>query len=287
MGALLHTAITAPPHRQPTSGLLALATPYPEPPVEWPAGFAFDPETCTDPIIQAVECAVAETKPRSTNPATVEYAPFGVIGNSWCSTLTGNVRNADQRAGRHLLASQSWAFERVLWTGVATGDSPNDGTVRPHLADGRATVLADADDLAHAVARMDQALTDCLWNQQGMIHMAPISLARAKDAGVVEREAGMWISPNGHKIVAGGGYTGGGPRPTVGGALPAAPDLLAEPIPAHFIYGTGPVFYLLGDSFTVSEIVREVNDSNARAERPGAAFYGPCCQFAVEVVAET
>jgi len=286
MGALLFAPAIAPPNRPASLGLAPVATPFPDPPENWEAGFAFDPETCQDPQLQAVDCGTGVTKNRMSNPAVVEYAPAAIIANSWCSTLTGP-RQTEQRADRALTASQWWALERLLWTGVAESDDPADGTVRPHLADGRATVLAGSGDVAEGVARLDQALTDCLWNSQGIIHMSPIALSRAKQKAAVEREGNRWISPAGHLVVGGGGYTGGAPRAGVGQALPAAPNLLADPIPAQHMYATGPVFYLLGQRWSTPEIVREVNDSSVRAERVGAAFYGPCCQFAVSVVVET
>jgi hypothetical protein len=117
--------------------------------------------------------------------------------------------------------------------------------------------------------------------------MTPGLLSRAYQKRAVTYEGGRWITPNGHSVVGGGGYTGGAPRPSVGGVLPAAPSLLADPIPAQTIYGTGPVFYLLGTVYQDPEIVREVNDDSVRTERAGAVFYGPCCQFAASVVAET
>jgi hypothetical protein len=286
MGALLFNPLQAPPHRQASLGLAPVATPVPDPPDKWEAGFTFDPETCQDPQLQAVDCGTGVTKNRMANPAAVEYAPAAIIANSWCSTLTGE-RQTEARAQRALLAQQWWGLERLLWTGVAESDDPADGTVRPHLADGRATVLAGSGNVAEGVARLDQALTDCLWDSPGIIHMTAGLLSRAKQQSAIERVGDRWLSPAGHAVVGGGGYTGGAPRPSVGGALPGAPNLLADPIPAQTIYGTGPVFYLLGTVHTTPEFVREINDSSVRTERVGAVFYGPCCQFAASVVAET
>jgi hypothetical protein len=286
MGALIHAPMQAPPNRQASLGLAPVATPAPDPPENWEAGFAFDPETCQDPQLHAIDCGTGVTKNRMSNPGFVLYAPASIIANSWCSTLTG-ARQTRERAQRAIAGSQWWALELLLWTGVAESDDPADGTVRPHLADGRATVLTGSGDVAEGVARLDQALTDCLWDSPGVIHMTAGLLSRAAQKGAVERENGRWISPAGHAVVGGGGYTGGAPRASVGAALPAAPNLLADPIPAQTMYGTGPVFFLLGEVFETQEIVREVNDSSVRVERAGAVFYGPCCQFAVSVVAET
>jgi hypothetical protein len=276
----------APPNRQASLGLAVAATPAPDPPDNWEAGFAFDPETCQDPQLQAIDCGTGVTKNRMANPGFVTYAPAAIIANAWCSTLTGE-RQTAQRAQRALLASQWWALGRLLWTGVAESDDPADGTVRPHLADGRATVLTGSGNVAEGVARLDQVLTECLWDSPGVIHLTPGLMSRAYQLSAITYEGGRWISPAGHAIAWSGGYTGGAPRASVGAALPAAPDLTADPIPAQTIYGTGPVFYLLGQTYETPEIVREVNDSSVRTERAGAVFYGPCCQFAASVVAET
>ena len=286
MGAIVHTPLVAPPHRQASLGLSAVAAPVTDPPPRWEAGFAFDPETCQDPQLHAIDCGEGAEKDRMANPGLVEYAPATIIANSWCSTMTGE-RQTAARAQRALLAQQWWALERLLWTGDAESDDPADGTVRPHLADGRATVLTGSGSVAEGVARLDQVLTDCLWNSQGVLHMTPGLLSRAAQASAVEREGNRWITPAGHLVVGGGGYTGGAPRDDVGEALPAGPDLTADPIPAQTIYATGPVFFLLGQVWETPEIVREVNDSSVRVERAGAVFYGPCCQFAASVVAET
>jgi len=286
MGALLHTPLVAPPNRQASLGLAPVAAPVTDPPERWEAGFSFDPETCQDPQLQAMDCGTGVTKNRMANPGFVNYAPAAIIANAWCSTLTGD-RQAAARADRALRGSEWWGLERLLWTGEAESDDPADGTVRPHLADGRATVLTGSGNVAEGVARLDQALADCLKGSPGVIHMSAVAHSRAYQLRAITYEGGRWISPGGHFVVGGGGYTGGDPRPTVGGALPAAPDLLADPIPAQTIYGTGPVFFLLGPVFSTPEIVREVNDSSVRTERAGAVFYGPCCQFAASVAVET
>jgi hypothetical protein len=278
----LFAPITAPANRQATSGLVALAAAFTDAPDGWEGGFGFDPEACEGGLTFAIECGQTASKDASTNPDSVLYAPAALIAVDACTTM--NEHDGTGRARRLLLALESELLEALLWTGDATGDDVA-GEARPHLADGRAVELAAgaAVGIGVAFALMDQALTGCLHGVAGMVHVTPYTLAVAAAADLVDRDGNRWVTPNGHTVVAGAGYTGGGPRPAVGGALPAAPDLLAA-VPANqWMYGTGPVFYLLGSTDTRSAVDRAVNTVTAMSERPGAAFYSPCCQFAAQI----
>lgn len=281
------TPITAPPNRQPAAGLIALGVPVTASDNRWEGGLGFDPETCDAGVVYDINCAATVTaKALPTNPDLVEYDPVLIIGSDRCSTMTGE-RDRRGRATRHLLSVQSHHLERTFWTGEATDDAVPDGGARPHLADGTATVLAGtATDFRQAVAVLDQALTGCLHGQQGMVHLTPVALALVVSgplSPILERDAsGRWITPNGHLVVAGSGYTGGGPRSAPGEDLPAAPNLLAVPPANQWIYGTAMVHVLLGDVAYFDDVNRAVNDQTVRAERAAAAFHG-CCKYAINV----
>lgn len=276
--------ITPPPNRQPTTGLLAVANRPTDVPDEWVGGFGYDPEACGDALLLSIECGTGSDKTPEANPASVEYAPAAIVYADACSTLSRG-RDGAGRAARGLLQYESKALERLLWTGVATGDDTTDE--RPHLADGRATVLGGSGvtplALVIGLALLDQALTECLGGVQGMVHVTPLALSHAVPATWAVRDGNRWLTPNGHLIVAGAGYTGGGPRPTVGGALPAAPDLLAG-VPANqWAYGTPYVNVLLSPPTSQTDVDRAVNTERTIKERAGAAFYGACCQYAVQL----
>lgn len=288
MTAGLFTPIPAPRNGQATTGLIALATAATGVPAEWEAGFSFDPESCSPGQALAIECGASEAKTDSAHPGIVQYAPFAAVVVDSCTTLDQG-RDGVGIAQRLLLSRQSAILEGVFWTGDAVGDTPNDGTLRPHLADGRATVLAGgtAVALVHGLALIDQALTACLGGQIGMLHVAPYTLARLVAEDILSLEGGRWYTPNRHLVVSGAGYTGGGPRPTVGGALPAAPTLTANPATDQWIYATAQVFYLLGAaSEPLREVNRAVNNVDVITERPAAAFHG-CCQYAIQLDTST
>lgn len=283
MGVGPRTPITAPPNRQATAGLIALGIQdTPEDP-RWEGGFGFDPETCDDGLLYDVACATATAKEMPEPADLVTVDPVLIVGSDTCTTLSTG-RDGRARANRHLLSVQSHHLERAWWTGEATDDAVPDGGSRPHLADGTATVLsAAAIPAGQAVAVLDQALTACLHGQQGMVHLTPVALTViAGTPNLLERVDGRWLTPNGHLVVAGSGYTGGAPRPNPGDPLPAAPNLLAVPPANQWIYGTAMVHVLLGAISIFDDVDRSINNNNARAERPAAAYAG-CCKFATNV----
>src|SRR5690606_22575460 len=278
------TPLAAPPNRQATTGLIALAPVSPDEgdrPGGWENGFAFDPETCDDGLLYSLVCRTETPKAPADNAGLVEYTPVVIVGSDVCSTLDRS-RDRVGRARRHLLAVQSFQLERAFWTGEATDDESEDGEDRPHLADGTAEVLASGDPVAPEVglALLDQALTRCIHGQQGMVHVTPYTLAVWVGLDVVEFVNGHYQTPNGHVVVAGSGYTGGGPRSDPGQDLPTAPDL-SEPAD-QWAYATPMVQVLLGDIDVIEDVDRSVNTETVRAERSAAAFHG-CCKFAIQL----
>lgn len=292
------TPITAPPNRQPNTGLLALAN---RPPVaadgaeptgnevssRWVAGFGFEPEACASSQSFEINCSpygVGEEKGTDVegNPDIVTYSPVVFVVTDACSTMT-RFRDRTGRVTRHLASTESEALARLLWTGevddTVLGDLP---LPRMHLADSTATELAGgaAMDYVHGFAVMDHFLTLCLHNVQGMIHMTPYALDRIYERSALTESNGRIISPNGNLIVADAGYTGGGPRPDTDEALPTPPDLDAVTAPDQWIYGTSMVQVLLGPAEGMSDIDRAANTENTFRERAGAAFWDHCCQFA-------
>lgn len=278
------SGITAPPNRQPTTGLIALAqTPLDggDRPAGWENGFSFQPETCDDGLLYSLICEYDTDKELPGNEPPVPYTPVMIVGSDTCTTADRE-RDRVGRGRRHLLAVQSFQLERAFWTGEATDDENPDGEDRPHLADGTAEVLngGTATDAAVGLALLDQAITRCLHGQQGMVHATPYMLAIWRHRDAVESVNGRYVTPNGHLVVAGSGYTGGAPRPAAGDPLPAAPDLT---VPANqWAYATPMVQVLLGADEVHQDVDRAVNSETVRVERAAAAFHG-CCKFAVQL----
>lgn len=277
--------IPAPPNRQPTTGLVAVADRPNTGEARWWAGYGFNPEACGEGQTLPLDCAPGDTKEIPPNPPAVENEAFLVISGDRCSTLVSE-REREQRATRHLDAVTSSAVEAVLWNG-ATGDPTVEIDVpRQHLASEDATILAGsggtAVPLAHALGVLDQALTACLHGVQGMVHVTPYTLVQLVAPGLVFRENGRWLTPNGHLVVAGSGYPGTGPRPGAGDPLPAAPDLTGATAADQWMYGTSMVSVLLGPPESLTDINHRDNTTTVLRERAAGAYFG-CCHFAVQV----
>lgn len=286
----VYEPITAPPNRSPSTGLLARAVPQQGAEgLRWQAGFTFAPETCDPGILLSGACQAdgAPEKPVPDNLPLVRYLPVVAVGSDACTTFD-QFRDREARARRHLRSIESYLLERAFWTGEAAGDpapSGDDTEVRPHLADGTATVVPTggaAVDPVTGIALLDQALTECLHGQTGMVHVTPRLLVNLVHLRLVLWAGDRWLTPNGHTIVAGSGYTGGGPRPTPGDPLPTAPDLLANPATAEWAYATPQVYVLTGEDQTLTDIDRSINTETVRVERPLAAFHG-CCKFTAQI----
>lgn len=280
-------AVEAPRNRAPRTGLIPAAAVRTDVDPRWENGFSFAPEPCGDGQALEIVCGPTAQKEFAENPDTVDVDPALLVAGHRCTTLDVGAAGPE-RTNRHLTNVESFLLERLFWTGVvdpATTPDPTPFPDRPHLADGNATVLAGGTAVhpIHAVALLDQALTACLHGAAGMIHVTPYLLVWLAHDDLVERVGNVWLTPNGHTVVAGSGYTGGGPRPEPGGALPAPPDLLANPPADQWAYGTGAVEVLLGDRVPLDDVDRTVNDREIFAERAAAAFWGGCCQFAVQV----
>lgn len=278
--------IAAPPNRPVTAGLLAAATRVDPPNGRWAGGFGVEHESCDGPGLIPLGCApVEDDKPLGTNPGPIAYTPALILTGESCSTMSNRSADAQaDRSERHLRAVESAGLERLLWTGQ---DSAEDLTpARPYLASPAAEQIADgtALGLAHGLAVLDQALTACMNGATGLVHVTPYTAARLVQIGAIERDAtgARLITPNGHTVVAGAGYTGQGPRPADGAELPTAPDLTAEVAPDQWAYATGPAFYLLGEVQALPSTDHRSNDAVAYAERPAAAWW-VCCHFGVNL----
>lgn len=274
--------IAAPANRQPTTGLLAVADRPNTGDGRWEGGYGFSPETCDDGQVTGVGCEVDTEKLPPSNPPAVENEPFILVAGDRCTAMVTD-RDRDQRAARHLEHVQSSLIELVLWQG-ATGNPTGEINVpRQHLASERADVLTSvAVEPLHAIGVLDHALTRCNHGVQGMVHVTPYMLVRLVADTLVFRENGRWLTPNGHLVVAGSGYTGGGPRPDADQVLPSAPDIESDTPVDQWIYGTSMVSVLLGNAEPLADINHRDNTITTLRERSAGAYFG-CCHFAVEV----
>lgn len=280
--------IPAPLNQIPTTGLVALAVTPTDLPERWEQGFAFEPESCDPALIVALEvCGPTEDKQPPTRPAFVAYDPALLIGGDSCSTL-GSPDGRLERARRQLGSTTSEGVERLFWTGEAAGDGPD--VVRQSLTDGTAVTVGEVGGQGPVatVSLLDQALASCLHGVVGMVHIPPVLLPAWTSADAIWRSGDRWLTPGGHTVVAGAGYTGGGPRPVVdpdpfeAGPLPDPPDLLDLDATIH-VYATGPVGVILSEITTfgdrASRINRATNHETVLVERVAAAYHSGCCKF--------
>jgi len=263
----------------------------------WEGGFAFDPYTCDPAIIVPADCDspfdVEDFDPDpdrnedkrlavGTHPGLVVYIPFPIVAGDECTVL--GFEQVETRARLMLNASQSYTLESEFWSGNQLPDNQ-------HLADGNADVLGGgAIAVTDALALLDQALSASEQGAPGMIHMTPYMLARIvnSEGGAIRWAGDRYVTANGHTIVAGSGYSGGGPRPNPGDPLPTPPDLLSEPPDNEWIYATGQAVVRLSDFISVTPTpVSQLNRSSNRVrylyERIAAAYRSPCSAYAVEV----
>lgn len=292
--------IDAPPLRPSVNGLLAYAerpgatqdqvvTPGGAAPIArpegWESGFGFRPLTCSG-LLAFVNDFTDHDKLDSLGEFgdEVTVQPYNLIGALECTVLS--FRNLDAETQAMINVALSDAVEEQVWSGTALDENPS-------FTDGRGDKLASGAGvtLATAFALLDQAVTEALHGALGMIHVTPYVLARAADyaTGIGLRwQSDRWVTPNGHTVVAGSGYSGAAPRTNVGDAATSPPDLLANPPVNQWAYGTGPVFVRLAPLIRATPVgVTSLNPENNRqrfiVERVGAAYFSPCAQFGVNI----
>ncbi len=271
----------------------------PQRPEAWEAGFAFDPYTCDPAIVVPFDCDTPFEYPVidgmysfpapkleaiGDHPGIVTYIPFSLVAADECTDLS--FENLEERARAMLNVSQSFTLEQEFWTGAAMPTNPN-------LTDGSGITLGSGalTDLQEALALLDQALSASEQGAPGMLHMTPYMLAWIvnTEGGAVHWAGDRYVTANGHTIVPGSGYTGGGPRSMPTDPLPPTPpDLLSSPPDNQWIYATGQAVVRLGNVINITpDGPSQLNKANNRQrfifERSAAAYYSPCSHFQVEI----
>lgn len=269
--------LEAPPSAPGRHGLIASAVEVPPGDERWVNGFGFDPESCDPAALVAIGCAPGgDAKPVAGLPPLVEYEPFMVIGSDRCAMFDQG-RDRDGRARRHLLATESHQLEAEFWDGALARAEPLPNL---YLAKTGADALGSGGPVA-ALARLEQALGECLHGQRGMIHATLTTVSFWMAAGVLRVEGGLLLTALDTIVVAGSGYSGSAP-----GAAPVPPADLAA---AATAYGTGLVYVRRGaifapdDASRASRVDRTVNTETTYVERPIAAVTSGCCRVSVTV----
>lgn len=193
------------------------------------------------------------------------------------------VRGKDPRASvlAQLEATTQKAIERELWDGpVIIADNDD----QPFLAkgtNGPKLIGSGAVAPKKALSLIEGAIADSPTGGGGVIHVTRdlgsiLSLQGAIKP--VDNEDGTQHLETvlGTKVVIGSGYTGSSPDGALGS------DTI------KFIYATGPVTVILGESEVVNEDMNRAftpsnNDVELRAIRPAAVYFDPSIYYTVQV----
>jgi hypothetical protein len=214
--------------------------------------------------------------------------PFTVYAEFDCSPV--GLTDAETVARQSLEMVEGWQVERAFWTGVA-GKTASGGiaqtTVWPHLAsfatlsDSAGIQLQSAaspvatgasGDVADVLGQLEAALDDC-YRGRGVIHVPREAAPTFFAWDLFEEDpadANLLVSPGGHRVVIGGGYTA------------SSPSNVAPSAGTAWIYGTGPVFGYRSD-IQVSEMPgtfdRTENTMKLIAQRTYVLGWS-CCHIA-------
>lgn len=282
--AQLRAVVEAPQARPPAYGLIAAAPVLDDPTMRWAGGWEFQPEGCASGGADSVACAgnVGAMTP-ADRPATINGDPIWVYASDECSTFGFESHDFEGRARRALAASESYQLALELWEGAINTADTLSNKVLAGPGAGSDTVTNGATAIVTAVACVEAALASYLFGQQGMIHVTPQILTHMVTEDLAMKAGNLWLSPNGHVIVADAGYTGSGPA-SVGPTTSS-----------QWIYGTpmlsvrlGPVEVIPGSLDAALNLAaamdRGINDLLVFAGRLAAVQWpNECAHVAAEV----
>lgn len=190
----------------PTTGLVASASAVTGD--GWENGFAWRSERCI--THQGFSpCGTTEGVPDEVDDQIVHYVPPAFRVRDYCTTVSGT--RDEGRVRRQAEAITSFVVAHELWTGELTEADPatiNGGPyVNPYLADGNATVVDAPDDLATAIALLEQTAKEAAKGQQVWLHMPIRALPPVSD---MRRVGNLLYTASDSVIVADAGYPGTG-----------------------------------------------------------------------------
>lgn len=161
-----------------------------------------------------------------------EQGAFSVLDAVTCSSIGKTPEELNENLANHWATtiSEAVAREAVLGVGGSTHHFSTD-----------ATDAGTPASVREGVAELEERLALAISNTRGMIHMAPTALVYAVTNGTVNRRGDTYYTPGGHLVVADAGYQASETSTTV-------------------MYGTGPVWFALGDRASRAGFDWEFND---------------------------
>lgn len=272
----VRAVVDSPELLPPVHGLLSLVDPQNAAGDErWGNGILFDSAACGGDVAVYDICAPAG-RADSTGGGVIDVEAFIISAPMKCSAMGANPLDLKARAKRKLLACQSKAVEKELWSGALM-------TNNPRLAHPDASDFGGPLDPTDALAVLEQVLADCGCGSRGVIHATVKTASLLTSKGLIEAkdEPGfrrpVLQTKLGTIVVSGSGYPGTSPSGAGGGTGTT-----------NYMYGTGSVKVLLGEPVVYPEdlsmaVDRATNTIIFNAERPAIAFFNPCCHVAVSV----
>lgn len=282
--AQLRAVVDAPQARPPAYGLIAAAPIIDAGDLRWAGGWEFQPEGCTPGGADSIACAgnVGAMTP-ADRASTINGDPILLYASDECSTFGFEAHDFEGRARRALAATESYQLALELWEGAVNTADGLSNKVLAGPAAGSDTVTSGAVDPVIALACVESGLASALYGGQGMIHMTPqmLTLMAADDA--IMKQGNLWVTANGHIVVADAGYTGSGP-------VSVGPTTSSQ-----WIYGTPVLSVRLGPVETIpgsldearnlaAAMDRTINDILVFAARlAGVVWPNECAHVAAEV----
>ena len=163
---------------------------------------------------------------------TEEQGAFSVLDAVTCSSIGKTYEELNADLANHWAFTISEAVARAAMYGTGGG---------PHSFVADAVGSTTPSSVHEGIAELEEQLALAIGNVQGMIHMSPSALVYAVTNGTVNRRGDIYYSTGGHIVVADAGYQVSETTTTI-------------------MYGTGPVWYALGERASRAGDDWEFND---------------------------
>lgn len=191
--------------------------------------------------------------------AVEQQGAFSVVDAVTCSSIGKTPEELTANLVEHWDLTISEAIAHEAMYGTAGSD---------HNFSSDATSAGSTSTVHDGIAELEERLATTIGNTQGLIHLAPSALTYAVLNGAVNRRGDNYFSPSGHLIVSDAGYQ----------AVEAGTTTV--------IYGTGPVYYGLGERQSMAQFDWEMtdwthNDLMAAEQAFAIVLYDPNVVFSV------
>lgn len=271
--------VTGPPLVAPRFGLIVAARDglAANPAERWTQGFGWEPTSCgaAGVVDRCDTAADLLTLDEDDGAAAAAFTPFGVWAGYQCSTFGPEATERETRARNLLDVLQHRAVEHEFWTGDAAATENWDNDFLANTATvTRLSGSGESSPLVYGLAALEEALYGC--GGRGMIHCTVQTATLWYAAQAIRREGTLLLTALDTIVVPGSGYDGSSPD----GTVDATGDVA-------WAYATGMVDVRLGPvtvtGAELTDINRQTNLWETRAQRLAAATFDPCCHFGVAV----